>query len=104
MARRAGCFATPLPEITLPLARARASRTVTPPGPAARGSRRASAGRPAGSGHARCGRRGRCDGAVPLPFAGAAMVRGAALADALAVLPPGGARPGECAEVLELPR
>jgi molybdopterin molybdotransferase len=45
----------------------------------------------------------RGDAAVPLRYNGPAMLRGIAAADALAVVPPGGARPGQEAEVLELP-
>ncbi|MFI9611182.1 molybdopterin molybdotransferase MoeA [Streptomyces sp. NPDC052023] len=41
--------------------------------------------------------------AVPLHYNGPAMLRGVAAADALAVVPPGGARPGQAAEILELP-
>jgi molybdopterin molybdotransferase len=45
----------------------------------------------------------RGDGAVPLRYNGPAMLRGIAAADALAVVPPGGARPGQEAELLDLP-
>ncbi|GAA3975602.1 molybdopterin-binding protein [Streptomyces marokkonensis] len=45
----------------------------------------------------------RGDGAVPLRYHGPAMLRGIAAADALAVVPPGGARPGQEAELLDLP-
>ncbi|MGP2442152.1 molybdopterin-binding protein [Streptomyces sp. JW3] len=45
----------------------------------------------------------RGDGAVPLHYNGPAMLRGIAAADALAVVPPGGARPGQEAEMLDLP-
>ncbi|OIJ92094.1 molybdopterin molybdenumtransferase MoeA [Streptomyces colonosanans] len=45
----------------------------------------------------------RDDRAVPLRYHGPAMLRGIAAADALAVVPPGGARPGEDVELLELP-
>ncbi|WP_405747802.1 molybdopterin molybdotransferase MoeA [Streptomyces sp. NBC_01525] len=41
--------------------------------------------------------------ATPLPFHGSAMLRGIAAADALAVVPPGGADRGDLVEVLELP-
>ncbi|MFD3352273.1 molybdopterin molybdotransferase MoeA [Streptomyces fradiae] len=41
--------------------------------------------------------------AVPLHFAGPAMLRGLAAADGLAVVPPGGARPGDEVEILDLP-
>ncbi|MGV9250772.1 molybdopterin molybdotransferase MoeA [Streptomyces sp. NPDC003697] len=41
--------------------------------------------------------------AVPLHYNGPAMLRGVAAADALAVVPPGGARPGQEAELLDLP-
>lgn len=41
--------------------------------------------------------------AVPLHYNGPAMLRGIAAADALAVVPPGGARAGQEAEVLDLP-
>jgi molybdopterin molybdotransferase len=44
----------------------------------------------------------RGDRAVPLHYNGPAMLRGVAAADALAVVPPGGARPGEEA-LLDLP-
>ncbi|MFF9770336.1 molybdopterin-binding protein [Streptomyces sp. NPDC014636] len=45
----------------------------------------------------------RGDHAVPLHYNGPAMLRGVAAADALAVVPPGGARQGEEAELLDLP-
>ncbi|MCS0601771.1 molybdopterin molybdotransferase MoeA [Streptomyces sp. LP11] len=45
----------------------------------------------------------RGDSAVPLHYNGPAMLRGIAAADALAVVPPDGARPGEEAELLDLP-
>ncbi|MFF2522537.1 molybdopterin molybdotransferase MoeA [Streptomyces liangshanensis] len=45
----------------------------------------------------------RDDGVVPLHFNGPAMLRGIAAADGLAVIPPGGARPGEDVDVLDLP-
>jgi molybdopterin molybdotransferase len=45
----------------------------------------------------------RGDSAVPLHYNGPAMLRGVAAADALAVVPPGGARPGQEAELLDLP-
>ncbi|MEU0332123.1 molybdopterin molybdotransferase MoeA [Streptomyces sp. NPDC006193] len=45
----------------------------------------------------------RGDHAVPLHYNGPAMLRGIAAADALAVVPPGGARPGEETELLDLP-
>ncbi|GAA4911389.1 hypothetical protein GCM10023237_34340 [Streptomyces coeruleoprunus] len=41
--------------------------------------------------------------AVPLHYAGPAMLRGLAAAEGLAVVPPGGARPGDSLEVLGLP-
>jgi molybdopterin molybdotransferase len=41
--------------------------------------------------------------AVPLHYNGPAMLRGVAAADALAVVPPGGAEPGQETEILELP-
>ncbi|MFF5449044.1 molybdopterin molybdotransferase MoeA [Streptomyces sp. NPDC012888] len=41
--------------------------------------------------------------AVPLRYNGPAMLRGVAAADALAVIPPGGARAGQELEILELP-
>jgi molybdopterin molybdotransferase len=40
---------------------------------------------------------------VPLHYNGPAMLRGIAAADGLAVVPPGGARPGDELEVLDLP-
>ncbi|MCX5170279.1 molybdopterin molybdotransferase MoeA [Streptomyces antibioticus] len=43
------------------------------------------------------------DHAVPLHYNGPAMLRGIAAADALAVVPPGGARAGQEAEILDLP-
>ncbi|MCC9308071.1 molybdopterin molybdotransferase MoeA [Kitasatospora sp. RB6PN24] len=43
------------------------------------------------------------DGPVPLAFDGPAMLRGLALADALAVLPPGGVAAGERVELLPVP-
>jgi molybdopterin molybdotransferase len=45
----------------------------------------------------------RGDRAVPLHYNGPAMLRGIAAADALAVVPPGGARPGQETELLDLP-
>ncbi|WP_405924712.1 molybdopterin molybdotransferase MoeA [Streptomyces sp. NBC_00035] len=45
----------------------------------------------------------RADRAVPLHYNGPAMLRGIAAADALAVVPPGGARAGEELELLDLP-
>ncbi|WP_406124323.1 molybdopterin molybdotransferase MoeA [Streptomyces sp. NBC_00989] len=45
----------------------------------------------------------RGDRAVPLHFNGPAMLRGIAGADALAVVPPGGARQGQQAELIDLP-
>ncbi|MFJ9704330.1 molybdopterin molybdotransferase MoeA [Streptomyces sp. NPDC101234] len=45
----------------------------------------------------------RGDAAVPLHYNGPAMLRGIAAADALAVVPPGGAQRGEETELLDLP-
>ncbi|MFF4657792.1 molybdopterin molybdotransferase MoeA [Streptomyces sp. NPDC001381] len=45
----------------------------------------------------------RGDHAVPLRYNGPAMLRGIAAADALAVVPPGGARAGQETELLDLP-
>ncbi|BBJ42336.1 hypothetical protein SSPO_050540 [Streptomyces antimycoticus] len=45
----------------------------------------------------------RQDAAVPLRFNGPAMLRGIAVADGLAVIPPGGAERGTEVEVLDLP-
>ena len=45
----------------------------------------------------------RGDHAVPLHYNGPAMLRGIAAADALAVVPPGGAGAGQPAEILDLP-
>jgi molybdopterin molybdotransferase len=45
----------------------------------------------------------RADAVVPLHFNGPAMLRGIAAADGLAVIPPGGAWPGEEIDVLDLP-
>lgn len=45
----------------------------------------------------------RADQAVPLHYNGPAMLRGIAVADGLAVVPPGGARRGQELEVLDLP-
>ncbi|MEW2047945.1 molybdopterin molybdotransferase MoeA [Streptomyces sp. NPDC005476] len=45
----------------------------------------------------------RGDHAVPLHYNGPAMLRGIAAADALAVVPPGGARAGQTTELLDLP-
>ncbi|MFE4665790.1 molybdopterin molybdotransferase MoeA [Streptomyces sp. NPDC056716] len=45
----------------------------------------------------------RGDGAVPLRYHGPAMLRGIASADALAVVPPGGAAAGQETELLDLP-
>ncbi|MFF0712492.1 molybdopterin molybdotransferase MoeA [Streptomyces bauhiniae] len=42
-------------------------------------------------------------GVAPLPYDGPAMLRGLALADALAVVPPGGAAAGDAVELLPLP-
>jgi molybdopterin molybdotransferase len=42
-------------------------------------------------------------GAVPLAFDGPAMLRGLALAEALAVVPPGGVRAGTGVELLPVP-
>ncbi|WP_137988295.1 molybdopterin molybdotransferase MoeA [Streptomyces vilmorinianum] len=43
------------------------------------------------------------DQAVPLHYNGPAMLRGIAAADGMAVVPPGGARPGDALEILDLP-
>ncbi|HEY9374630.1 molybdopterin molybdotransferase MoeA [Streptomyces sp.] len=43
------------------------------------------------------------DHAVPLHYNGPAMLRGIAAADGMAVVPPGGARPGDTLDVLDLP-
>ncbi|MEV0689248.1 molybdopterin molybdotransferase MoeA [Streptomyces sp. NPDC050388] len=45
----------------------------------------------------------RGDVALPLHYNGPAMLRGIAAADALAVVPPGGTRPGQETELLDLP-
>ncbi|MFE2420391.1 molybdopterin molybdotransferase MoeA [Streptomyces hokutonensis] len=45
----------------------------------------------------------RGDSAVPLHYNGPAMLRGIAAADALAVVPPGGARQGQRTELIDLP-
>ncbi|MFI9119318.1 molybdopterin molybdotransferase MoeA [Streptomyces bikiniensis] len=45
----------------------------------------------------------RSGSAVPLRYNGPAMLRGIAAADGLAVVPPGGARPGQELDVLDLP-
>ncbi|MPY58168.1 molybdopterin molybdotransferase MoeA [Streptomyces spongiae] len=45
----------------------------------------------------------RADQAVPLHYNGPAMLRGIAAADALAVVPPGGGRPGQVLELIDLP-
>ncbi|MFI1394412.1 molybdopterin molybdotransferase MoeA [Streptomyces sp. NPDC020681] len=45
----------------------------------------------------------RAEHLVPLHYNGPAMLRGIAAADGLAVVPPGGARPGDELEVLDLP-
>jgi molybdopterin molybdotransferase len=45
----------------------------------------------------------RADRAVPLHYNGPAMLRGIAVADALAVVPPGGGRSGQELEILDLP-
>lgn len=45
----------------------------------------------------------RADEAVPMQFNGPAMLRGVAVADALAVIPPGGAERGAEVEILDLP-
>ncbi|MER5694222.1 molybdopterin molybdotransferase MoeA [Streptomyces mirabilis] len=45
----------------------------------------------------------RADRAVPLHYNGPAMLRGIAASDALAVVPPGGALPGQELELLDLP-
>lgn len=41
--------------------------------------------------------------AVPLHYNGPAMLRGLAAADGLAVIPAGGAKPGDAVEILGLP-
>lgn len=41
---------------------------------------------------------------TPLPFDGPAMLRGLAVADGLAVVPPGGADSGSVVEILDVPR
>ncbi|MFF7179941.1 molybdopterin-binding protein [Streptomyces sp. NPDC008121] len=41
--------------------------------------------------------------AVPLHYNGPAMLRGIAVADGMAVVPPGGAKPGDVLEILDLP-
>jgi molybdopterin molybdotransferase len=56
------------------------------------------------AGHPRDTRLVPLQGDVPIPFSGPAMLRGLAVADALAVVPPGGLRAGERAQVLEVPR
>ncbi|MFF9013289.1 molybdopterin molybdotransferase MoeA [Streptomyces sp. NPDC014870] len=43
------------------------------------------------------------DRIVPLRYHGPAMLRGIAAADGMAVVPPGGARPGDALEILDLP-
>ncbi|MFM9373134.1 molybdopterin molybdotransferase MoeA [Streptomyces sp. Da 82-17] len=43
------------------------------------------------------------DAVLPLPFGGPAMLRGLALADGLAVVPPGGAQQGTAVELLPVP-
>ncbi|MFD3941479.1 molybdopterin molybdotransferase MoeA [Streptomyces sp. NPDC058579] len=45
----------------------------------------------------------RDDRIVPLRYHGPAMLRGIAAADGMAVVPPGGARPGDALEILDLP-
>ncbi|MEU6069396.1 molybdopterin molybdenumtransferase MoeA, partial [Streptomyces sp. NPDC047082] len=45
----------------------------------------------------------RGDGATPVHYNGPAMLRGIAAADALAVVPPGGAGQGQETELLDLP-
>ncbi|MFD7323064.1 molybdopterin molybdotransferase MoeA [Streptomyces sp. NPDC059875] len=45
----------------------------------------------------------RGDQVVPLHYNGPAMLRGIAAADGMAVVPPGGARPGDALEILDLP-
>ncbi|QGZ49821.1 molybdopterin molybdenumtransferase MoeA [Streptomyces sp. QHH-9511] len=45
----------------------------------------------------------RGDQVVPLHYNGPAMLRGIAAADGMAVVPPGGARPGDVLEILDLP-
>ncbi|MEU8528385.1 MULTISPECIES: molybdopterin molybdotransferase MoeA [Streptomyces] len=45
----------------------------------------------------------RGDRAVPLHYNGPAMLRGIAAADGMAVVPPGGARPGDTLDILDLP-
>ncbi|MDT9690803.1 molybdopterin molybdotransferase MoeA [Streptomyces sp. P9(2023)] len=45
----------------------------------------------------------RGDGVVPLRYHGPAMLRGIAAADGMAVVPPGGARPGDALEIIDLP-
>ncbi|MCX5398340.1 molybdopterin molybdotransferase MoeA [Streptomyces sp. NBC_00102] len=51
----------------------------------------------------RSGRGGGRDRVVPLRYNGPAMLRGIATADGMAVVPPGGVRPGAEVEILDLP-
>ncbi|MBV6698803.1 molybdopterin molybdotransferase MoeA [Kitasatospora aureofaciens] len=85
--------------LALPLLHARSGRTVGGPAPA-----------PAAvdlAGHPTDTRllpvRRTADGVVPLAFDGPAMLRGLARAEALAVVPPGGAAAGDPVELLEAP-
>ncbi|GAA4950969.1 molybdopterin-binding protein [Yinghuangia aomiensis] len=56
------------------------------------------------TGHPRDTRLVPVSGDMPLHFSGPAMLRGLAVADGMAVVPPGGLRAGERAEVLRVPR
>ncbi|MFE7590311.1 molybdopterin molybdenumtransferase MoeA, partial [Kitasatospora sp. NPDC057512] len=85
--------------LVLPLLHARSGRTVGPPAlaPAAAplaGHRTDTRLQPV---------RRTAEGVLPLAFDGPAMLRGLARAEALAVVPPGGAAAGETVELLEVP-
>ncbi|WP_030233059.1 molybdopterin molybdotransferase MoeA [Streptomyces sp. NRRL S-350] len=85
--------------LALPLLHARSGRTAGPPALAPAAA--ALPGHPADTRLQPVRRT--AAGVVPLPFDGPAMLRGLARADALAVVPPGGAAAGETVELLEAP-
>ncbi|MEV7024365.1 molybdopterin molybdotransferase MoeA [Kitasatospora sp. NPDC093558] len=85
--------------LALPLLHARSGRTAGGPAPAPAAV--ALAGHPTDTRLLPVRRT--ADGVVPLAFDGPAMLRGLARAEALAVVPPGGAEPGDLVELLEAP-
>ncbi|MGW2249422.1 molybdopterin molybdotransferase MoeA [Kitasatospora sp. NPDC001660] len=85
--------------LALPLLHARSGRTVGGPAPAPAAV--ALAGHPTDTRLLPVRRT--VEGVVPLAFDGPAMLRGLARAEALAVVPPGGAEAGDLVELLEAP-